>query len=375
MIEITAVESRAQRAEFIRVPWRLHAGQPAWVPPLIADQRRALDPRRGDFFLAGNTGALWLARRDGEIVGRIAAFRNETHLRAHGDGVGFFGFFESVDDLEVTRKLLDVAEQWLRRAGLTTMRGPANFNIQEEAGVLLDAFELQPMVGMNWTPPYYRTLLEGAGYGPCRDLRVYRMGWETEKRAETERLQRVAMLAEKRGGVHVRTLDLKNLAREAKHLAVVFGEAWHDNWGHVPISEQEFLTLYQRYRTLLVPELILLAEVDGEPAGAWVAMPDFNVPIKAINGRLWPLGWWHLLRARHTVTRYRTMMTGVRPQFRRLGLPLIFVARCRAELARRRATEVEFSWILDDNVEVTTVLERLGATCVQTLRLYEKALA
>ena len=162
---------------------------------------------------------------------------------------------------------------------------------------------------------------------------------------------------------------------EAKHLAVVFGEAWHDNWGHVPISEQEFLTLYQRYRTLLVPELILLAEVDGEPAGAWVAMPDFNVPIKAINGRLWPLGWWHLLRARHTVTRYRTMMTGVRPQFRRLGLPLIFVARCRAELARRRATVVEFSWILDDNVEVTTVLERLGATCVQTLRLYEKALA
>jgi len=374
VIVIESVETSRGRMEFIRLPWRLHAGRAAWVPPLIADLRRALDPARGDFFRAGNAGALWLARRDGRAVGRIAAFRNETHLRANGDGAGFFGFFECEDDAEAARALLATAEAWLRARGLAIARGPANFNIQEEAGVLLDGFGLQPMVGMTWTPPHYRGLLEAAGYGRCRDLRVYRMHWDDEVPARTERLARAAAQLEERGGVRVRTLDLGRLEHEARHLETVFAESWRENWGHVPVSAAEFYALYRRYQVLLVPELIYLAEVDGEPAGAWVTMPDLNVPIKAIDGRLWPLGWWRLLRARKAVRRFRTMMTGVRPQFRRLGLPLIFVSRCRAELARRRATELEFSWILDDNAEVIAGLERMGARHVQTLRLLEKRL-
>ncbi|MEY2881127.1 MAG: hypothetical protein RLZZ15_3507 [Verrucomicrobiota bacterium] len=365
----------AQRAAFIRVPWALHAGTAAWVPPLIADQRRALDPRRGEYFRAGNSGALWLARREGRAVGRIAALRNEAHLRAHADGAGFFGFFECVDDAAVARELLATAEAWLHATGLRSARGPANFNIQEEAGVLLDAFDLQPMVGMTWTPPHYRTLLEQAGYARCRDLRVYRMVEMDVQPERTARLERVARQIAERGGVTVRPLDLRQLARESRHLALVFEESWHDNWGHVPVSAAEFLELYQRYKTLLVPELIYLAEVGGEPAGAWVTMPDFNVPIKASGGRLWPLGWWRMLRARTRLTRFRVMMTGVRPQFRRLGLPMIFAAKCREELRRRGATDLEFSWILDDNREVIESLERMGARRVQTLRLYEKALA
>ena len=375
MIEIQPVETASARNAFMRLPWALHAGQPAWVPPLLADQRRQLDPRRGEYFRAGNSGALWLARRDGRVVGRIAAFRNEAHLRSHADGAGFFGFFECVDDAVVARRLLAVAEEWLRHAGLGRARGPANFNIQEEAGVLLDAFDLQPMLGMTWTPPYYRTLLEQAGYAPCRDLRVYRTDWATERPEQAERLMRVARLVEQRGDVVVRNLDLRQLERESRHLATVFAEAWHDNWGHVPISAAEFLELYQRYQTFLVPELVYLAEVGGEPAGAFVAMPDLNVPIKAIDGRLWPLGWWKLLRARKKITRYRAMMMGVRPQYRRLGLPLIFITRCREELRRRGATLLELSWVLDDNVEIISSVERLGAQQVQTLRLYEKSLS
>lgn len=374
MIAIEPVERAAQREEFLRLPWRLHADAPAWVPPLLSDQRRALDPRRGDYFKAGNTGACWLARRDGRAVGRIAAFRNETHLRAHADGAGFFGFFECEPDAEAAGRLLAAAEAWLRGTGLTTVRGPANFNIQEEAGVLLDGFDLAPMVGMAWTPPYYRDLLEQAGYAPCRDLRVYRCDWASEQREQTARLAKVARQVEERGRVRVRTLDLGDLPGAARHLAIVFAESWRENWGHVPISEAEFLELYRRYRLLLVPELVFLADVDGEPAGVWVTMPDFNVAIKAIDGRLWPLGWWRLLRARRTITRYRAMILGVRPKFRRLGLPLIFVQRCRDELARRGATLLELSWVLDDNREVIAGIERFGGRCTQTLRLYGKDL-
>ena len=375
MCEIVRVEGAAAREEFLRLPWSLHAGQAAWVPPLLVDQRRALDPRRGEFFQAGHTGALFLARREGKAIGRIAALRNETHLRTHGDGVGFFGFFECVNEVDTARALLAAAEAWLRERGLKRSRGPANFSIQEEAGVALDGFDLQPMVGMTWTPAYYRPLLEQAGYRPCRDLRVYRLERPGEPRPQTERLERVATQVMRRDRVTVRLLDLNQLERESRHLATVFEESWRDNWGHVPISAEEFLALYRRYKVFLIPELIFLAEVDGEPAAAWVTMPDLNVAIKAIDGRIWPLGWWRLLRAKRTIARYRAMMLGVRPKFRRSGLPSIFAMRCRAELAKRKAELLEFSWILDDNVEVTTALERMGAQTVQTLRLYERELA
>jgi hypothetical protein len=374
VISVERVEGRAAREEFLRLPWGLHGGQAAWVPPLLAEQRRAIDPVRGDFFRAGNTGAFWLARRAGRAVGRIGAFRNEVHLRANGDGAGFFGFFECDDDADAARALLAAAEAWLRERGLTTVRGPANFDIQEEAGVLLDGFDLQPMVGMTWTPPYYRGLLEAAGYGRCRDLLVFRIRWRDAVPEEWARVRATAERVEARANVQVRPLNPADLAGAARHLARVFADAWRDNWGQVPIGEKQFFELHRRYRLFVRPELVLLAEVDREPAGALVTLPDLNVPIKAIDGRLWPLGWWRLLRSRRHLRRFRAMMMGVRPQFRRLGLPLIMASRCRDELARAGAEELEVSWVLDDNVEMIGGIRRLGGQCVQTLRLMEKRL-
>ena len=331
-----------------------------------------LDPKRGEFFRHGNTGALFVARRNGAIVGRIAALRNEAHLRAHHDGAGFFGFFECADDVEAATALLRTAEEWVCRTGLSELRGPANFNIQEEAGVLLDGFDHAPMVGMTWTPPYYRTLIEQGGYTKVKDLLVYRMDRVSMK---PDRLDRVAAAALRRPEIVVRPLDLRQLQREGEFFERVFSEAWQENWGMVPISAQEFREAYERYRFFIVPELALLAEVGGEPAGVMLTMPDMNVLLHRMNGRLLPAGFLRLLFGRRKIDRYRVFMLGVRPQFRRLGLPLVLLSRCRAELLRRGAQLAEFSWILEDNHELRGLIERVGGYRMQTLRLYGKSLS
>ncbi len=367
-VRVTPVRSHAEREAFLRVPWPLYRDRPEWVPPLLSDQRQLIDPRRGPFFKT-SAAEFFLARRGGEIVGRIAAFENRPHLEAHADGAGFFGYFESPDDPAISGALLRAAEGWLRARGLTVARGPANFSIYEEAGVLLEGFEHAPMAGMAYTLPYYPALLERAGYGKAKDLYVYRVSRE---QVRMERVARLAQAAERLGAVTVRNLDMSRLREEADFLAQVYAEAWRDNWGQVPISAEEFYDAYKRYRFFLRPELVYLAEIDGEPAGYFVAMPDMNVLLAKMNGRLWPTGLFHLLFGRAGIRRFRLFMMGVRPKYRRVGLPLIFLRRCQEELARRNAELLEFSWVLEDNHEVIAVLDRVGAVRVQTLRLYER---
>jgi len=373
MLELTEVKTSADRRVFVRSAALFYENLPAWVPPFEPDVLRLLDPARNEFFHdPGNRMACYLAHRGGRVVGRIAAFRNAAHLAVHGDGVGFFGFFECEDDPATARALLDRAAGWLRAQGLRRMRGPANFNVQEEAGVLVDGFDLQPMIGMAYTPAYYKPLLEQAGLTPSRDLLVYRI---TRASARYDRISRIAAAAARLPGLTVRCLDMSRIPEEAKIFERVFADAWHDNWGVVPISAEEFRLAYERYRLFLRPEMVYLAEVNGEPAGAFVTLPDLNVLIKEAGGKLWPFGWWTLLTGRKRITRFRTFMMGVRPQFRRLGLPLVFLERCSRELVKSNCTELECSWILEDNHETRAVIERIGGSCAQTLRLFEEPLA
>lgn len=370
-VRVDVVRTKGEREQFLRVPWAIYRGEPAWVPPLLMDQRELTDPKRGPFFRE-SAGEFFVARRGGEAVGRIAAFENRPHLQAHQDGAGFFGFFESPDDPEVAGALLRTAEDWLRGRGLKVARGPANFSIYEEAGVLLDGFEHAPMAGMTYTARWYPRLLEAAGYRKAKDLYVYRVTRET---ARFDRIERLAEIAGRVPNLRVRNLDMKQLRREADFLATVYAEAWRENWGQVPISAQEFYEAYERYKFFIRPELVYLAEIDGEPAGYFVAMPDMNELLKKMNGRLLPTGIFRLLFGRGSIRGYRVFMTGVRPKFRRVGLPLIFLARSREVFDRDAASVVEFSWILEDNHEAIAFLERIGALRVQTLRLYEKALS
>ena len=371
-VRIEPVRTGREREIFLRLPWQFYRGNAAWVPPLLFDQRPQLDPARGDFF-KHSTGEFFLAYRGAEPVGRIAALHNTRHLAAHADGAGFFGFFECEDDTATAAALLAAAETWLRARGLAVARGPANFSIQDEAGVLLDGFEHAPMAGMGYTPPYYRALMEAAGYGKAKDLIVCRIHRDTWKDTE---LKRMCALADRLAtGVTVRALNMRDLPTEAGKMAAIFAEAWKENWGAQPITQPEFLKYASQYRLFINPELILIAERDGEPLAMMVAIPNVNEIIRRIDGRMFPFGWWRLLRDRKRVTTVRLFLLGVRTSARRLGLPVLFMRRYHEVLgASETLREMEFSWILEDNHETLALIDRLGGRRVQTLRLYEKAL-
>jgi hypothetical protein len=372
-VRVEPVRSRREREIFLRLPAKFYRDLPAWVPPMLYDVRRQLDPRHGDYF-QHSEGEFFLARRAGEIVGRIAALHNRRHLAAHADGAGFFGFFECEDQPATAAALLRTAEAWLRSRGLTVARGPANFSIQEETGVLLDGFEYSPMAGMGYTPPYYRGLLEAAGYAKAKDLHVFRVDRTSFRQ---EQFQRMCAVADRiAAGVTLRSLRPDDLPGEAERMAGIFAEAWRDNWGALPITTAEFLKYQQEYRLFIDPKLILIAERDGEPLGMMVAIPDVNEIVRQIGGRLWPWGWWRLLRGRRRVGGVRLFLLGVRRSARRLGLPVLFIRRYHEILTvSPYFRQMEFSWILEDNAEAIALIQRVGGWRAQTLRLYEKPLA
>ncbi len=369
---IRPVGGRREREVFLRLPWRFLGANPAWVPPLLYDVRRQIDPRKGDFF-KHSEGEFFLAWRGPEAVGRIAALHNRRHLAAHSDGAGFFGFFECEDDPATAQALLRTAEDWLRSRGLKVARGPANFSIQDEAGVLLDGFEHAPMSGMAYTPPYYRPLLERAGYVKAKDLLVYRLARSQWNDPHFKKIAAVAARLSR--GVRIRELNSSDLRAEARLMAGIFAEAWRDNWGAQPISEDEFLKYAEQYRPFIDPRLILFAERDGETLGMAVTIPDMNEIIKRINGRLLPLGWWRLLRGRRKVKGVRLFLIGLRKNAQALGIPALFIRRYHEILNQEAYDTLEFSWILEDNRDTIALIDRLGGKRVQTLRLYEKALA
>jgi GNAT superfamily N-acetyltransferase len=370
--DVAPVRTSSQREAFLKLPWEFYRDLPAWVPPMIFDVRGQIDPARGDFF-KHSQGEFFLARRGEKIVGRIGAFKNERHLAVHKDGAGFFGFFECENDPSTAEALLRAAEAWIKAHGLTVARGPANFTIQDEAGVLLDGFEHAPMAGMGYTPPYYKALLEGAGYRKAKDLEVWRVDRESWRNDEFMRMLKVAERVAPR--VKIRPVNMKDLPSESAIMEGIFAEAWSDNWGAQPITREEFLKYASQYRLFIDPELILFAELDGEPLGMMVAIPNLNEIIQRIDGRLLPLGWFHLLTGRRRVTSIRLFLLGVRKKARRMGLPVLFIKRYHELLvASKRLRQMEFSWILEDNHETLALIKRFGGWRAQTLRLYEKAL-
>lgn len=372
-VVVEPVRNRRERELFLRMPWRFYREHPAWVPPLLFDVRAQLDPRKGDFF-RHSEGEFFLARRGSEIVGRIAALHNRRHLAAHADGAGFFGFFECENAPATAAALLGAAERWLRARGLAVARGPANFSIQDEAGVLLDGFEHAPMAGMAYTPPYYRALLEAAGYVKAKDLEVWRIdraGWRVD---EIERCAKLARHATR--DIVIRPLNMRAMPDEAARMEKIFAEAWRDNWGAQPISQAEFLKYASQYRLFIDPRLILFAERAGEPLAMAAMIGNVNEIVQRIDGKLLPLGWLHLLRGRHRVRSLRLFLMGVRQEARRFGLPALFIQRYHEILRDIPHVELlEFSWILEENHQTIRLLERFGCRKAQTLRLYEKALA
>jgi hypothetical protein len=371
-LTLEPVVTKAGLRSFIRFAWDVYANDPAWVPPLIHDIKLALDRTKHPFHRHAEV-ELFLARRRGRVVGRIAAILNRTHIEFHEERAGFFGLFECIDDDEVAATMLAHVEAWLRARGMETIRGPMNLSTNDELwspGVLVDGFDRPPYVLMAHTPRYYAGLLERAGYIKAKDL--LSLWIEGEQR---ERHTRLAERLMERGGFHMRKLDMKHLDHDVAIIQQIYNSAWERNWGFVPMSAEEITHLAKQLRPVVDPRYCIIVHANGEPAGFGLALPDFNQALKHINGRLLPFGVLKLLWHKRKIRNARVLTLGVTPPFRGKGLDALLILELFRALNAGGIFSGECSWILEDNTGMRNALERIGAYPYKTWRVYEKRLA
>ena len=368
-VDVSKVETRKDMRKFIQLPWRLYKGDPNWVPPLISELKKTFNKEKFPFF-EHSEADFFLARCNGETVGRIAAIKNNNHLKIYNDGVGFFGFFESIDDQKVADALFDKAIQWVKDRGLKKIRGPENYSQNEECGLLIDGFNLPPVVMMSYNPKYYQTLIETAGFEKAMDLYAYEIH---EASIIPDRLARASEGLKKSGGFTIRQINMKKLDEEVEKIEAVYNQAWSENWGAVPLTEKEIEHLKKNLKQIVIPELVFIVEINGEPVGLSITIPDINEALIKINGRLFPVGIIKLLWYSRKIKRARVLIMGVLKEHRKKGIDIVmYYETFRNGLARGINTG-EMSWILENNYPMRRALERLGvANIYKTYCLYEK---
>ncbi len=371
-VEVRPVETRGERRTFVHLPWRIYPGRyPAWVPPLLSEERKRID-RKNPFFGHGDVQLL-LAYRDGRPVGRIAAIENRAHNQFHGDRVGFFGTFESEEDPEVAGALLDGAADWVKGRGLDRLRGPVNFSTNEDCGLLVDNFDEPPYVMMTYNPPYYEGLLTGWGLTKVKDLLAYEIRQEDFDQRRVKGFERLI----KRSGldIRVRSLRMDRFAEEVALVRDIYNSAWERNWGFVPMTDAEVDYMAKQLKPIVDPDLALIGEIGGVPAGFALALPDVNQAIRHANGRLLPFGVFKLIWHMRRIKGIRIITLGLKKEYRRTGLASMFYFEIFKRGSGKGHMVGESSWILEDNHVMRGAVEKVGCRLYKTYRLYERALS
>ncbi|HEY2625430.1 MAG TPA: hypothetical protein VGI41_01630 [Candidatus Udaeobacter sp.] len=373
-IEISQVNSCRDRDAFIKFQWRIYANDPAWVPPLIIERKTFLNRNRHPFYKHGDA-ALFLARRDGEIVGRIMASDDPNYNALHQSNVGCFGLFECIDDPDVAATLFQAAAGWLRRNGRTEIMGPIDYSTNYVCGLLIDGFQFAPTILTAHNPPYYRELIESCGYAKEKDWYAW---WFADPAKAAKRLRRLAERLRKRCPVTLRAGNLKNIREESRRLRQIYNQAWEKNWGFVPFSEAEFEFMTNEMKPLLVPEFTWIAEIGNEPIGFTLCLPDINVALRHVNGRLTrfglPIGLIKLLYYKRLIRKGRLIALGVVEKYRHAGIAEMLVLRIMEETMIKRGITGELSMTLEDNVMINRFVEAIGAQRYKTYRIFKRTL-
>ena len=360
-VAVEPVSGRRDLRAFIDLPYRLHRDDPQWVAPLRMRERERFDPRKNPL-LEDKPFGLFLARLGGELVGRVGAF-----TRGGGGGQGGFGFFESVEDQAVASALVASARGWLAGHGCASAVGPMAFSTNEECGVLVEGFDEPPTLMNVHNPPYYDRLLRGAGLTKAHDLYQYcKEGLELP-----ERYERTADRLLERLEIRVRTSSKAGLAEDAKLIGHLFNDIWSENWGFEPLSEREILLRAKELRMIVDPELVGIAERDGKPVGLGVVLPDLNVVHRRHkSGALLP-NLIDILVSLRRLDRVRVPLLGVVRDLRGRGVEAAILARLWRRVIERKLRWAEAGWVLEDNLPMQNLLERIGFRRYKTVRMYE----
>jgi len=373
-VSVRAARGKEDLKAFLDVPFALYRNDPNWIAPLYIERLEHLDPKKNPYFQHADV-ELFLAVRDGRPVGRISAQLCRLRSARYKDGVGQFGFLEAENDPEVFAALLAAASAWLKQRGATAMQGPFSFSINDETGLLIEGFDTPPSMMMGHGLPYYAERLEQAGFAKAKDVIAY----DFLDTGEPPRALKSALdkaMADK--DVTLRPLDKKQLMKELETVVAIANDAWSENWGFVPWTQEEMTALGNNLKMLVTGDYIAIAEYKGEPAAMAITLPNINDWIAGLNGRLLPFGWaqlaWNLLARPPKAIRVPLM--GLRKKYH--GTPLgavlgmAVIGRVREYHVKRGTKKGELSWILEDNMPMRRMIESFGGRPYKTYRIYEK---
>ena len=370
-LEITPVKGRRDLKEFVNLPYRLHAGTP-WIPPLKLERYAYLNKHLGMFFKGGEA-QLFLARRDGRVVGRISAQISHTLNKTQDNRWGLFGFMEFEDDQEVVDGLLAAAEAWLRERGRDRMVGPMDFVPNEELGILVEGYEHEPMIRHPWHPPYYRERVEAAGLVKAMDV----FHWHLDMNDRVERmlpiLPELAKACREKHGIKIRRMSRARLRKDLEEAVKIYNTAWARNWGFIPYTPEEMFDLWFDYQLIFDKDWFMIAENEaGETVAMAISIPDINQVYKQMQGRLLPLGWWHYLRRKKVIDRVRIGWLGVLPEYQHTGVAAALYMEHYDTTERTRVNSGEAGWILETNRSMNRGLEAMGGHVNKRARVYER---
>lgn len=358
--------SRSEVRRFVHFMKDVYRGYPNFVPPIYSQVVDFI--RKGPFNRIGEK-QLFLALRDGKIVARLSVHRNFAYNEHYQTNQGFFGFFEALDDQKAVNALFAAGEDWLRQRGCSSVLGPMNFAIYDEIGLLIDAFEQDPVLLCTYNPPYYLRLLENAGYKKEVDWYAYRRGGEVPNF-----MRQIYNRVMRQKGLTIREVNRKKLAREAEAVKHIFNQAWSENWGNVPFNDEQWQYLVKELKMILNEKLAFIAELNGEPIAFSISLVDANQAVKKANGRLFPFGLFRILWEMKKIRRVRTTILGVLKEYRNRGLEIALVYKTIENGLALGFTEADCSLIVETNRPMITVLEKIGCERYKTWRIFRKEL-
>jgi len=369
-IRIKEVESKSDLNKFIKLPWRIYKNDINWVPPLISQMKTTFNPNKNPYFKHSEV-QFFLAIKNNNIVGRIAAHINRNHNNFHKDRVGFLGFFECIPDYDVAKTLFDEAYNWLKKRDMEVIRGPMSFSTNDELGLLIKGFNMPPMVMMTYNPQYYESFIEKYGFKKVKDLYAYYIDLHEKI---PERFERLMKRVKERKRFILRKINPKKIEQEIATIFHVYNQAWQYNWGFVPMDEDEFHHTANELKKIIDFDLVFVAEIDNKPVGFSLSLPDINQALIKVNGRLLPFGWVKLLLAFKKIDRVRTITLGVVKKYKDLGIDLAFYYETIKNAIKKRCARGEASWILEDNMKMRRPMEKIGAEVYKIYRIYDKKL-
>jgi GNAT superfamily N-acetyltransferase len=368
---VTIITGEDEKKQFIQFPYSHYKEDEYWVAPLLIEQKKLLDQQKNPFYKNAEV-ALFNAEHNGRPAGRIAAIIDHRYNQYHDTKTGFFGFFECIDHQPVASLMFRVAEDWLRSRGMTEVLGPSNPSMMDEVGILVEGFDKYPSILMPYHKPFYNKLLTEAGYEKAMDLYTYLV---TQDSVDRERANRAMEIVKKRlPDISIRKINLKKIHDEVKIIREIFNAAWKNNWGFIPLSEEEFEALAKDLKTIVDPDFAHIAEIGGQPVGFSVALPDYNQILKDMNGKLMPFGWLKLLLGKRKINKIRTALMGVVPEYQGRGIDVLLHRESIQNGLERDFYSSEVGWILESNVQMVRVAEKIGGKLDKTYRMYRKDL-